>query len=580
MIKSKSEFQPAQLAMLWSRLLAISDEMAVTLTHTAFSMIVRDAHDYGCSVFDASANMVAIGEDATPGLSVSAMISLRNMLRVYPAETLRPGDVLIMNDPWLATGHLLDLTIVRPVFHQGRLAGFVAAVAHHMDIGGRKTTPASTEIYEEGLYLPVLKLYDQGKPNDTLFRILESNVRVPEMVLGDVHAQVTANELGAQRVCELLSENGWSDLNLLGGIVLERAEAAMREAITAVPDGEYHGELVIDGFDDDLLLATTITVAGSELRINFSGTSPQVNRGINCVFPITQGIALIGLQLALRPDVPTNAGVMRPISMTAPAGSLLAAEYPAPVVGRSLVLDHLQPLIFIALAKAIPDKICAVSGGPIWSGRVYGEHPDGSPFYVLQQLNGGMGARSNSDGYSAVSFPNNVATVPVELWEDGVPLLVERKGFIPDSGGSGRFRGGMGQEFRVRVLCDEATLPIRADRTRNPSPGLFGGRPGRKGRVLRNGTEPLHPKSPTTARFGDTVSWQLAGGGGYGESLERDPERVLADVIDGLVSLKTAKRDYGVVVTEEQIGFVLDREASETLRRSMLKQRTVLSDTE
>jgi len=577
MIESTSEFDSARLEMLWSRLLAISDEMAVTLTHTAFSMIVRDAHDYGCSVFDANANMIAIGEDATPGLSVSAMVSLRNMLAVYPAETLRPGDVLIMNDPWLATGHLLDLTIVRPVFHQAQLAGYVAAVAHHMDIGGRKTTPASTEIYEEGLYLPVLKLYDQGRPNDTLFRILESNVRVPEMVLGDVHAQLAANELGAKRVCDLLSDNGWSDLNALGGVVLDRAEAAMREAITAVPDGEYRGELVIDGFDDDLRLVATISVAGSELRVDFSGTSPQIDRGINCVFPITQGIALIGLQLALRPDVPTNAGVMRPITMTAPPGSLLAAEYPAPVVGRSLVLDHLQPLVFIALAEALPDSICAVSGGPIWSGRVYGERPDGDTFFVLQQLNGGMGARPDRDGISALSFPNNVATVPVELWEDGVPLLVERKGLIPDSGGPGRFRGGLSQEFRVRVLCNDATLPIRADRTRNPAPGLFGGGSGRNGKVLRNESETLHPKSPSIAHSGDVVSWQLAGGGGYGDPLLRNQEHVLADVLDGFVSAEAAERDYSVVVKGAWPCLALDREASDVLRS---RRRDALAETE
>lgn len=569
MTAATSNFDPVRLEMLWSRLLSISDEMAVTLTRTAFSPIVRDAHDYGCSVFDADANLIAMGEDATPGLSVSAMISVKNMLKVYPPDTLQPGDVLILNDPWLATGHLLDLTIVTPVFFEEQLAGYAASVAHHMDIGGRKTTPHSTEVYEEGLFLPVLKLYKAGQPNDTLFRILASNVRVPDMVIGDVHAQVAANKLGAKRICALLSENGWSDLNMLGAEVLSRSEAAMREALAKIPDGEYRGGLVIDGFEQDLQIVATVTVAGSDLTIDFAGTSPQVDRGINCVLPITEGIALLGLQLALRPDVPTNGGVARPLTVKAPSGSLLAAEYPAPVVGRSLVLDHLPPAIFIALADAIPEHINAVSGGPVWSERFYGNRSDGSPFFVLQLLNGGQGARPGKDGVSALSFPNNVATIQAEIFEANVPLLVERKGLVRDSGGPGKFRGGLSQEFRIQVLPEVGgpiILSIRADRTRNPAPGLFGGNPGRPGRIRRNGEEPLPPKQPVTIHPADVVSWQLAGGGGYGDPFARDAEAVLADVIDGLVSTEAAEREYGVVIRGQPPRVELDRAATDALR--------------
>ncbi len=520
-------------------------------------------------MFYAEVKLVAIGEDATPGLSVSAMISVKNMLEVYPPKTLRPGDVLILNDPWLATGHLLDLTVVTPVFYNDRLAGYAASVAHHMDIGGRKTTPNSTEVYEEGLLIPVLKLYEAGEPNDTLFRILASNVRVPDMVVGDVHAQVAANKLGAKRICALLSDNGWSDLNVLGGEVLARSEAAMREALATIPDGEYRSELLIDGFERDLQIVATMTVEESELTIDFSGTSPQVDRGINCVLPITQGVVLLGAQLALRPDVPTNGGLMRPLTVKAPAGSLVAAEYPAPVVGRSLVLDHLPPVIFLALAEAIPHQICAVSGGPVWSERFYGNRADGSPFFVLQLLNGGQGARPDRDGISALSFPNNVATIQAELFESDVPLIVERKGFVCDSGGPGKFRGGLGQEFRIRLLSDVSepiTLSIRADRTRNPAPGLFGGLPGGSGSIWRNGVEPLPPKKPVAVQMEDVVSWQLAGGGGYGNPFTRDPEAVLADVIGGLVSLEAAEREYGVVIGGQPPGLELDRDATLCLR--------------
>ena len=556
--------------MLWSRLLAIADEMAVTLTRTAFSPIVRDAHDYGCAVFDATGAMVAMGEDATPGLSVSAMVSVRNMLQVFPIDTLNPGDVLITNDPWLATGHLLDLTIVTPVFHHGTLAGFTAAVAHHMDIGGRKTTPESTEVYEEGLFIPVLKLYDRGTLNETLMQILARNVRVPDMVLGDVHAQVTANALGARRIGEVLDENDWPNLNLIGHQVQARAEAAMRQAIERVPDGHYTGTMTIDGFDEDLQLVATIIIQHDTLTVDFTGTSPQVGRGINCVLPITQGVALLALQLALQPGVATNEGVMRPLTITAPEGSLLAARYPAPVVGRSLILDHIQPLIFTALAAGLPERVCAASGGPVWSERFYGHDSGDNPFFVLQLLNGGMGARSGSDGVSALSFPGNVATIPVDLFAEGAPLLVERKGLIPDSGGPGRNRGGLAQEFRVRVLPEAkgpVTVSIRADRTRNAAPGVFGGLPGQSGRVQTDDGTVLPPKRPIVIAAGDVLSWQLAGGGGYGSPHERDQHKVLADVTDGRVSPEAARTIYRIALNRTSTGeWEIDQATTNTLR--------------
>jgi N-methylhydantoinase B len=570
-------FTSARLEVLWSRLLAMADEMAVALTRTAYSPIVRDAHDYGCAIFDANGDMLAIATDATPGLSVSAMVSVRNMLEVYPAAGLRPGDVLITNDPWLATGHLLDLTIVTPVFHQGRLAGYTVAVAHHMDIGGRKTTPDSTEVYEEGLLLPVLKLYEEGRANETLFRILAGNVRVPEMVIGDVHAQVAANALGAQRMGELLTENGWADLGMLGREILARAEGAMRGAIARIPSGTYRGELPIDGFDEALRIVATVTVRGSELSIDFTGTSPQVNHGINCVLPITQGVTLIGLQLALDPKVPINSGILRPLQMTAPSGSVLAARHPAPVVARSMVLDHIPPVIFLALAEAIPGQVCAASGGPVWSERFYGRRTDGRSFFALQLLNGGMGARPERDGVSALSFPNNVASVPVESFEVAMPLLVERKGLIADTGGPGQRRGGLGQEFRVRVLPEvagEVTLSIRADRTRHAAPGLREGKPGRVGRVVRNETEALHPKRPVMVRPGDVISWQLAGGGGYGDPYIRDTVQVVADVRAGWVTVEAAQREYGVVVTGMPPDVQVDEDATRALRAEMIDARS------
>jgi N-methylhydantoinase B len=563
-------FDPARLEILWSRLLSIADEMAITLTRTAFSSIVRDAYDYGCAIFDAKGNMIAMANNATPGLSVSSMVSVRNMLDAYGAETLGPGDVMITNNPWIATGHLLDLSIVTPVFYRDHLAGYTAAVAHHMDIGGRKTAPDSTEIYEEGLFLPVLKLYDQGQANSTLFRILESNVRVPEMVLGDLHAQVAANSKGAQRICELLEENGWSDLNLLGQEVLDRAERAMRLAISALPEGLYRGELVIDGFDQDLIIVATVSVKDGELTVDYTGTSKQVDRGINSVLLFTQGLTFVALKLLLDPTTPINSGCIRPLQIFAPQGTILAAHYPAPVVARTVVAQHLQSVLFMALCELGLDRFCAPSGGPVWVERFYGDQLADKSFFVLQLLNGGMGARSDRDGISALSFPGNVATIPTELFEAEVPLVVERKGLICDSGGIGRFRGGLGQEFRVMLLPDlegPITLSIRADRTRNRAPGLSGGLPGGLARIIRNGCESLPAKQKVLMHPGDVISWQLPGGGGYGNPLDREPERVLADVINGLVSINSAQNDYGVILRKNSLCPEIDILSTNNLRK-------------
>ncbi len=566
-------FDPARLEILWSRLLAIPDEMAVTLTRTAFSSIVRDAYDFGCAIFDAKGNMIAMANNATPGLSVSSMASVRNMLDVYPAEILKPGDVMITNNPWIATGHLLDLSIVTPVFYQGHLAGYTAAVAHHMDIGGRKTAPDSTEIYEEGLFLPFLKLYDQGQANTTLFKILERNVRVPEMVLGDLHAQVAANSKGAQRICEFLEENGWFDLNHLGKEILDRSERAMRGAISALPDGSYRGELVIDGFDQDLLLVATVSVNNSELTVDFTGTSKQVNRGINSVLLFTQGLTFVALKMLLDPKTPINSGCIRPLQIFAPPGTILAARYPAPVVARTVVAQHLQSVLLMAFSDKDLDRFCAPSGGPVWVERFYGDQLADKSFFVLQLLNGGMGARNDSDGISALSFPGNVATIPTELFEAGVPLVVERKGLICDSGGVGRFRGGLGQEFRVTLLPEvegPITLSIRADRTRNRAPGLSGGLPGGLAKIIRNGKEFLPAKQKVLMHPGDVISWQLPGGGGYGNPLEREPERVLADVVNDLVSINSAENDYGVILRENSSGLEVDFSATIKFRKEVI----------
>jgi N-methylhydantoinase B len=556
------------LEIFWHRLIAICDEMAMTLQQAAFSGIVREARDFACAVFDSKGNMLAQASYSTLALMGSTFASVKNVCGQYPPEQMVPGDILVTNDPWLTTGQLNDLTMVTPIF-RGRLAGFAVCVVHHLDIGGRAQSADAIEVYEEGLWLPVLRLYKGGEPNEDVYSIIRQNVRSSDKVVGDIKAQLAATATCTARVRELLDEADLETLDGPGQDILHRTEQATRQVIARIPDGTYAHTTSIDDFDEPVRIHVAITVKGSDMHVDYSGTSPQIPRGVNSVLNMTRSATLIGVRCAANPDVPHNHGAIVPIHVTAPEASILNPTHPSPLQGRHVIGQHLAFAVFGALSQAIPDKVMAASGSPVWVLAFDGLDRSGRPFLVVNMLNGGMGARATKDGWATVSFPGNVTSSPSELLESEMPILIERRALIPDSAGAGTYRGGCGQEVRVRVR-EDASSPIRvamqAGRFKNPAFGLMGGLPGTTSSVTVNDGSPLAVREPLILMPGDVMTWRMAGGGGYGDPLERDPEAVRRDGRKGFVTPTSAREVYGVIVSSDG---AVDERATQVLRQTL-----------
>ncbi len=537
---------PILLEVIWNRLLAVVTEQQDALMRTAFSTVVRESQDLACGVFDPCGRMIAQSVTGTPGHINAMATSMRHFFAAYPPATLAPGDVLLTNDPWMTAGQINDITVTTPVFKAGRLVALFANTCHAADIGGRILSAEAREVYEEGLRLPIMKLFDRGEPNDVLLRIVRANVRLPEEVLGDLHAQAACNDAGGRALLEMMDEFGLVDLDRVGEDIVTRSEAAVRARIRAVPDGEWRSELTGDGYEEPLLIRCRVKVAGDEMFIDFAGSSPQSPRGINVVFNYTHAYASFAAKAAIYPDVPHNEGGFRPVHVSAPPGSILNALDPAPVASRHAVGHFLPSAIFAALAGGLPGRLLAPGADPIWLTVWRGLDP---PFTFSMFQVGGTGARPANDGLSAVGFPSGVAGVPAEVVETLSPLVLRRRELRPDSGGAGTWRGGLGQltEFVNRAGGPWSVSGI-VDRTRHPAPGVLGGGPGAPGEIVLDSGERPNPKARIDLTPGQIVHVNLAGGGGYGDPCARDPERVRQDVIDGYVTVESAEREYGVIV--------------------------------
>jgi N-methylhydantoinase B len=487
---------------------------------TAFSTIVYETHDYTCVLLDAAGDSIAQSTRSAPSFIGTLPATTKHLLRWFPPETLRPGDVLLTNDPWLGTGHTPDVNLVTPIFRRDRLVGFAGGVSHVVDIGGLPYSASARDVYEEGLRLPPCKLYEEGKRTRFLFDLLEYNTRAPEQVIGDIEALVTANAMGAGRLIELMDEAGIDDLGALGAAVQSASERAMRGAIARLPGGEYGHELWMDGFEEPLRIRARVVVVGDEIRIDYEGSSPQVPRGINSVLAYTYAYTAFGVKSLLDPETPNNQGAFRPIHVTAPRGSFLNPLPPAPVTARHLTGHMLPFAVYGALAAVVPDRVAAVSGSaPSWTLAIHGRHPDDRPFSLVLFLSGGVGATAARDGQACMSFPGLVANVPVELSEHLAPLRVHVKRLRPDSGGLGRRRGGRGQEVVIESVSKAPMrVSIQAERIRTPAEGVLGGGPGAPGEVLVNGEPAADPKGMVTLHDGDRITLRLPGGGGFGDS--------------------------------------------------------------
>jgi len=548
------KFDPITFQVLWGRLVSIADEIATTLVKTAFSHVVRDNHDYSCALYDAEGRMLAQSTQCTPG-QIGAMPRLmRDVLAAHPPETLAPGDVLITNDPWLGSGHTPDVYVCTPIFRGDRLVGFAVNSAHHIDIGGRLSAPDAREVFEEGLIIPITRLYARGEPNEDLFRLIARNCRLADKVIGDLRAQLAANHVGARRFVEMLEERRLDGLSDLARQIIDHTEASMRAAIAQAPDGVYGHAVTLerpDPYGEPIRLVAQVEIRGDEVHVDFTGTSPQVDLPINSVWNITYAYTVFPIKCALHPHVPNNEGCFRPVRLTVPEGTCLNPRFPAAVRFRTSLVYYAVEVIFGALAKAIPDRVMAPSGTyPLWLPVFAGAADDGRPFVFHYNAQGGTGARRDRDGVSTLVFPPNVANTPTELLEIEAPLLCERKTLVPDSGGPGRFRGGLGQEIVIRNLARQPVVTsVVGGRYHEGAPGLEGGRAGGTGELSVGGGAPLGANAVFRLEREQWVRLRLPGGGGFGDPLERDPALVLADVRRGLVSPGRARADYGVALT-------------------------------
>jgi N-methylhydantoinase B len=544
------KLHPVVTGVIANRLLSIADEQQAALVRTAFSTIVRESQDLACGVFDSRGRMIAQSLTGTPGHINSMATGMRHFVEAFPADRLAPGDVLVTNDPWQTSGQLNDFTVASPVFRRDRLIGWFANTCHCADIGGRVLSGEANEVYEEGLRVPIMKLFEAGEPNRELLEIVRVNVRAPDETVGDLYAQTACNEVGTRRLLELLNEVELDSLEAVADEIIGRSERAMRNAIEQFPDGVYEAETWSDGIDDEpIRLQATVTIAGDEATIDFAGSSPQSRHGINVVLNYTHAYASFAMKAALAPDVPHNEGSFRPVHVTAPPGSILNATPPAAVGSRHTIGHFLPSVIFLALADAQPGRLLAGGADSVWLTMLRGPREEGQWFLLGLFQAGGIGARAEKDGLSATGFPTGVGGVPVEVIETLTPLIQHRRELRPDSGGAGRRRGGLGQATELSNSSGRRwTVSAMIDRTRFAGPPLDGGREGALGEFLGADGERLPPKRLVDLGPDDRLHLNPPGGAGYGDPGSREPELVLRDVVDGYISIEAAEREYGVRV--------------------------------
>ena len=539
-------FDAISLEILWGRLIAVVDEGATALLRTAFTTIIRESNDYAVVLMDLSGDTIAECSAGIPAFGGLLSVTTRAFIERFPLEGWREGDVVMTNNPWLGTGHLPDLSMVAPIFHQGRLVGFSGTTAHLPDIGGSLGMD-NRELFEEGVCIPPLRFYRAGVRNDSLFELLLNNVRTSELVLGDIQAQVAANNVCRERAIAFLTDTGLPDFARLGEAVKAKSEQAMRAAIGALADGVYRSTVEADGLPGaPTHIECAITVSGEEMTVDYTGTSAQVAGPINCVLNYTWAYSSYPLKCALDPYSRRNAGSYRPLRVTAPVGSILNPRYPAAVLGRHLTGHLLSCAVYRALSHIMPDRIIADSGGaPAMRAGLTGIGKDGRRFSQMLFASAGMGASPLRDGLSTTAFPTNSGAGSVEAMEAITPLVFTKKEYRVDSGGAGRSRGGLGQNISIANITDRPMhLFLLADRADHPAQGILGGGPGAAAVVTTSSGKSLALKSKNVPAPGEAVTLSFPGGGGYGAPAQRLPEAIAKDIELGFVTEEAVRRDY------------------------------------
>jgi N-methylhydantoinase B len=564
---------PITFAVVKSALDAIVDEMATAVIRTARSEIIRDVMDYSAALCDAEGRLVA--QARTIAQHLGAVPDAMQSVRREFAGDLHPGDVVIMNDPYEGGMHIPDVFLFLPIFVEGALEAFAVVIGHQTDMGGRvpgSNASDSTEVYQEGLRIPPVKLYERGVLSRTVRRIIEKNVRVPDRVLGDIGAEYAACKVGERELTRLYARHGRAGVRAHLDALLDYAERVTRAEIARWPKGTYRftDYLDSDGFSDaPVPLTVAITVhADGHLTCDWTGSSPQVKAALNSTLSFTKSCTYLSVRSVLRQDVPNNAGVFRCIDVIAPEGTILNPRLPGACAARALTGYRMLDVVLGALAQALPDRVPAAGEGGNTVLSMGGITADRRQFVLVDMITGAWGGRPDRDGMEAVTNPSqNMSNSPVEVLEAHHPIRVDEYGFVPDSCGAGRFRGGLGLRRRYTLLNEEATLQLRSDRMSHRPYGLAGGGPARGTRNVLNPdgeAREMPAKFATTLRRGDVVLHEQPGGGGHGDPFARDPERVAEDVRDEKITLDYARREHGVVV--DPVTLAVDEAATRAAR--------------
>ncbi len=537
---------------MWNRLISVVEEQAQALVRTAFSTSVREAGDLSAGVYDVRGQMLAQAVTGTPG-HVNAMAdAVAHFIRRIGRENINEGDVYITNDPWEGTGHLHDITMVTPSFFNGTHVGFFACTAHVVDVGGRGFGADAQSVYEEGIYIPIMKFADRGTVDDTLIRIVRGNVREPDQLIGDIYALATCNEIGHRRLIEMMQEFGLKDLDGIAEFILDNSRRATIERIAALPQTSAIGEMTMDGFDQPITLKVKVSVMGDRIVSDFTGSSGVDKKGINCPLVYAKAYACYALKVAIAPEIPNNAASLEPFEITAPENTIVNALHPAPVALRHIVGHFVPDAVYDAFDKIVPELVPAEGAGCLCNFQVSlrpradGPAPENARrSEVLTFNSGGSGARPDHDGLNATAFPSGVMTMPIEATEHAGPVIIWRKELRPDSGGAGRTRGGLGQFMEVGAQeGHEFDIQAMFDRVDHPARGRRGGAAGAATTIERDDGVAMAGKGKQFVPHGRRVIMAFPGGAGYGDPSERSKDLVKRDLARGYISEETAARDY------------------------------------
>lgn len=541
-----------RLQVMWNRLLALVEEQGQALIRVAFSPIVRECGDISAGIFDLQGRMLAQAVTGTPGHINTMAEAVKTLRDRFQIQDMKPGDIYLTNDPWIASGHLNDFLLMMPVFYKGRLIGFTSCTSHLVDLGGLGMGPEGADIFDEGLLIPPCKLMDAGALNSLLMDIVKANSREPVANEGDIYALIACCETGAHRLADMMAEFDIDNLDDLANYIIGTSYKGTIDAIADLPKGTWRNVLKVDGYENEIDLHAALTIAEDHVALDFDGTSGLSNKGINVPLNYATAYSVFALRCIIGPDIPNNAGSLAPFRVTAPKNCILNAQSPAPVAMRHTLGQMTPDLVYGCLSQALPDQVPA-EGASCMYDLPLRNAPEalsrGNRQFALELVfSGGTGARPRLDGLSATAFPSGVWGSQVETTEAVAPVLISRRELRPGSGGPGKTRGGLGQHIEIQSSVDEDfILFLSVERVLNPARGRFGGDAGAAGciRIGHDGPE-LPGKGEVRVKAGKTLIFQTPGGGGFGSPRERNRGDVLRDLDEGLITLKTARKLYGV----------------------------------